>query len=130
MKRFIFALVFLCLLWVVGCNNKEEIDKPEVDRTASMPTTAATDIKPDENPNTGIEASLQSDTKNSHDDDIQGIAPYIPSGWHVLKKYDGKLAIAEGDLNKDGLNDKAFVIEESTELDSPRNLLVVFGSQG
>ncbi|WP_432406231.1 hypothetical protein [Wukongibacter sp. M2B1] len=62
---------------------------------------------------------------------IQDIKSFIPKGWNVLKEYGGELAIAEGDLNKDGINDKAFVIENSNEHEygRQRNLLIVFGNK-
>ncbi len=55
---------------------------------------------------------------------------FIPKGWQILQKYNGEPAITEGDLNKDGIIDKAFVIEESTNsVISPRNLLIAFGNK-
>jgi hypothetical protein len=109
--------------------NKKEADNPEIDTETLMTTTIVTNDKYNDNANSDIEAGSQSETKNKSDNDIKGITSLIPSGWHVLQKDDGKLAIAEGDLNKDGIADKAFVTEESKELDSPRNLLIVFGNK-
>ncbi len=63
---------------------------------------------------------------------IEDIDLFIPQGWEILKQGD-KLAIAEGDLNKDGITDKAFVVTEKGKESSPdyaasRNLIIVFGN--
>ena len=43
--------------------------------------------------------------------EIEDMSSFIPNGWEVLKKgYDS--SVWEGDLNKDGLIDKAFVVTE------------------
>ena len=42
----------------------------------------------------------QKETEAAADDAIPGakdISSFIPSGWHILEKYDGNLAKAEGD---------------------------------
>ncbi|MFC3846705.1 hypothetical protein [Paenibacillus sp. PFR10] len=54
----------------------------------------------------------------------------IPTGWYYLEKSKDKPAIAEGDLNKDGIPDIAAVIEktETTDVDSPRSLMIAFGT--
>ena len=39
------------------------------------------------------------------------MSSFIPNGWEVLKQgYES--SVSEGDLNKDGLIDKAFVVTE------------------
>jgi hypothetical protein len=61
--------------------------------------------------------------------DIKDISSFIPEGWNIIKKYNGEFALAEGDLNKDGINDKAFII---TPIDTPGlqgNLLIVSGNE-
>ncbi len=62
-------------------------------------------------------------TKN----DMQSL---IPEGWHLLERNEDKPDKAEGDLNKDGINDIAMVIEEtgkSPEEAPHRALLLAFG---
>lgn len=56
----------------------------------------------------------------------------IPKGWHILEKVEGEPVKAVGDLNKDGINDIAVVIEEDkkAENEAPRRaLLIAFGNK-
>jgi hypothetical protein len=56
----------------------------------------------------------------------------IPDGWRILERIEGKPDIAEGDLNKDGIDDAAVVIEEisASEGEAPaRMLLIAFGDK-
>ena len=60
------------------------------------------------------------------------IASFIPKDWEILKQGD-ETAIAEGDINKDGIIDKAFVVTEkeknnSSDYAAQRNLIIVFGN--
>ncbi len=136
MKRFVLLIVMLfSLLGYVGCMNKNEISNSEVDKTTSDPSKILTEDKSMEKSNDNKEEDRQSETINKID--FQDISEFIPHGWHILQKYDDdSLAIAEGDLNKDGLTDKAFVIEESIKgegsteyaVNSPRHLLIVFAN--
>ncbi|WP_432664507.1 hypothetical protein R9X47_28760 [Wukongibacter baidiensis] len=61
--------------------------------------------------------------------DIKDVSSFIPKGWNIIKKYNGEFALAEGDLNKDGINDKAFIIEPIDKPSSQGNLLIVFGNE-
>lgn len=66
--------------------------------------------------------------KNSKED----ISSLIPNGWHILERAEGKPEKAESDLNNDGINDIAIVIEEtnkSIEAAPKRALMVVFGNK-
>jgi hypothetical protein len=60
----------------------------------------------------------------------QDFKSLVPTGWHILEKSKDKPAIAEGDLNKDGIPDIAAVIEktETTDDASPRSLMITFGT--
>lgn len=84
-------------------------------------------VNEDLNDNVGVKSQTESKTK----DDIQDITSFIPNGWNISEKCDGELAIVEGDLNKDGIIDKAFVIEEDIqlEIDPQRNLIIAFGNE-
>lgn len=55
------------------------------------------------------------------------INSFIPSGWHILEKVKGQPAKAIGDLNNDGLNDVALIIEKSTEIagQAPARSLII-----
>ncbi|MTI49946.1 MAG: hypothetical protein FH761_19110 [Firmicutes bacterium] len=132
MKRFILLIVVLfSLLGAVGCMNKNEISESEIENRTYIRTQVTTEDKPKENSNVDINSGSQSESKNKNDNDIQSISSFIPTGWHVLQKSDGKLAMAEGDLNKDDITDKVFVIEKSDQLEyeHPRNLLIAFGNK-
>jgi hypothetical protein len=55
------------------------------------------------------------------------LSGFIPDGWRILNAYGDETV--EGDLNKDQINDIAFVIEEdSDEIDRKRKLIVLFGN--
>ncbi len=79
----------------------------------------------------------QSPAQIKTDNGVKDIQSFIPKGWHILEKYDKKPALAAGDLNKDGIADKAFVIEQSIKgegsskyaLNAPRHLIIVFGQK-
>ncbi|MCX7709996.1 MAG: hypothetical protein N2484_09110 [Clostridia bacterium] len=150
MKRYALLGLLFCLLGTVGCMNKNETNKSEADKKTSVPTKIITEDKPTsgpikdvtedkskENLNANKKDGIQSEAANKTNDNLQDLSSFIPKGWHILQKSDGELAMAEGDLNKDGIIDKAFVIEESIKgegsskyaLDSPRNLLIVFGNK-
>jgi hypothetical protein len=127
MKRILIsAVVFLFLLGTVGCTSKT--DTLESENTTS-PTTLAENI-PKENIDDNNKDLSQSESSQENSNDFEDILPFIPDGWHILEKNDGNLAIAEGDLNQDGLMDKAFVIEgedKQTEEEyyvPPRSLLI------
>lgn len=61
----------------------------------------------------------------------QDIFRVIPEGWQLANQNNGKLAIAKGDLNKDGIQDVALVIEEATANDAglDRHLIIAFGNE-
>lgn len=85
----------------------------------------------------GLEGLDGSDDSDDSDGPNGAELPFVPAGWHILVKYDGNPAVAEGDLNKDGIKDKAFIIEENIRAESdaaydpfpPRNLLIIFGQK-
>lgn len=77
-----------------------------------------------------IEAISEYDKETNNE--IEEISSFIPEDWEILKQGD-KLAIAEGDLNKDGIIDKAFIVTEkeknnSSDYIAQRNLIIVFGN--
>lgn len=74
------------------------------------------------------ESNLDNESKMY--DERKDISSFIPEGWEISKAYGDELAIAEGDLNNDGIMDKAFVIEEKdvSESVAQRNLIIVFGN--
>ena len=74
----------------------------------------------------------KSEYKNETNNEIVYIDSFIPNDWEILKQGD-ELAIAEGDINNDGIIDKAFVVTEkeknnSSDYTAQRNLIIVFGN--
>lgn len=122
MKKFVLLiLVLVSVFLVAGCMNKDEMCIQQVEDSASINDN---DLSND------ISVEPQNGDKDKRDNAVQDISEFAPEGWEVLKKYD-ELAIAEGDLNKDGILDKAFVIEQNnqSECAPPRNLLIAFGNE-
>jgi hypothetical protein len=137
MKRLLLLVVlFLYLLGAVGCMNKSETNNSKVDKPTSTPTKTLAKNKPTSVPTKIVNADMkdgaQSETTDKNNNAFKDISSFIPNGWHILEKNDGKLASAEGDLNQDGIMDKAVVIEgedkptESEYFGSPRSLLIAF----
>jgi hypothetical protein len=129
MMRFIpFIIVVSILLTCTGCSNEKPINKSDITNTVTETSKAVFD-------NEQKETEAEAEDTIPEDKDISS---FIPSGWHILEKYDGMLAKAEGDLNKDGVMDIAFVIEEDSQpeqsetemvLSPPRSLLIAFGNK-
>ncbi|QEK11610.1 hypothetical protein FQB35_04110 [Crassaminicella thermophila] len=131
MKKFVLLIVVLFSVFLaVECMNKNEMHIPQFEKSVLTTDKDLTKEKQETDLSNDISIEPESGTKNKMDNDLQDISSFIPKGWEVLKKYD-ELAIAEGDLNKDGIMDKAFVIEQNnqSEYASPRNLLIVFGNK-
>lgn len=78
-----------------------------------------------------LNVKVETQSKTITESDVQDITSLIPKGWHVLEKSNGELASDEGDLNNDGIIDKAVVIEETSQMEyaPPRNLLIAFGNE-
>lgn len=131
MKRILLLLIALFSVFsAVGCISKNEIHIPQVEKTISNTDKALTKEKQKNEVSNDNNVEPEIDIKNKVNKDVGDIAEFIPKGWDVLKKYD-ELAIVEGDLNKDGIMDKAFVIEQSNSSENApsRNLLIVFGNK-
>ncbi|WDV46430.1 hypothetical protein PV797_01735 [Clostridiaceae bacterium M8S5] len=125
-KLVLFIIVLYSVFLTVGCENK--MPMPQVEK--SLSTTGKNITKDNQKPDLSDCSSVESQSEDKVNSDVQDIESFIPKGWEVLKKYE-KLAISKGDLNKDGIMDKAFVIEQSNQSeDVPlRNLLIVFGNK-
>jgi hypothetical protein len=82
-----------------------------------------------------IETVLSSQYSNelkttSVGENVSSIQNLVPKGWHILEKSKGQPIQAIGDLNNDGIDDVAIVIEgeKSKQNDvPPRALLIAFG---
>lgn len=135
MKRFVLSLIVVFSLFgAVGCMNQNDISKTDVGKPTPVTTKIVADEKPKETINFANIVGSQSKTNTKTDDNkkAKDISSFIPTGWHTLEKNDGKLATTEGDLNKDGIIDKAVVIESDTQpkepenFGPPRSLLIAF----
>jgi len=86
----------------------------------------------DEN-NSIVSISSSLDIDNKNDDNYKAISSFIPNGWEILKTYGDEPAIVDGDLNNDGILDKAFIVEESglseSDYSPQRNLIILFGEK-
>lgn len=112
-KSNLLIMMVLILLGVVGCMQKDTPNEYGAEKQVL---------------NQG-EAIDEGENKNN--DGIEGIASLIPDGWYVTEKSSGGLAVVEGDLNSDGIDDKAFVIEEKLdpEKNPQRDLIIAFGNE-
>ncbi|WP_373231368.1 hypothetical protein [Cohnella sp.] len=106
----LFVILFLSIL--IACGN-ETIEKKETLINPTKEESTSEEIEPD--------ITLQ----NSK---VKDISSLIPDGWGILKAFDEELVKAEGDLNKDAINDIAIVIEEIKESEEApsRALLIAF----
>ncbi|MCT4509026.1 MAG: hypothetical protein N4A48_09760 [Tepidibacter sp.] len=120
MKKLVLLIIILLfnLTGLVGCINENEADTLETKKQIATEKQITSEDKHNDNLDSNVIIEKQNKNK------IQDVESLIPTGWNILKS-------AEGDLNKDGIIDKAVAIEKTnkTELDSPRNLLIFFGNK-
>jgi len=135
MKRFALISIILILLGNVGCSNEKLNSNSDINNSEPIPTISVVENETKDTINPTKEAVNQIDNSSKKAKDI---STFIPQGWHILEKNDGKLAKVEGDLNKDSINDIAFVIEGNTQPEEPdpemvwgppRSLLIAFGKK-
>lgn len=108
-----------------GIPNSNDVRKTEM-KTSETVSTA---IKEGSQTN---EASKETEKNKTVSGEKKDISLFIPDGWHILERTKGDLEKVEGDLNKDGINDVAFVIEgisKSKDEAPPRALLIAFGTK-
>lgn len=108
---------------------------PDTDATPSTDATPDTDTAQDADTSAGTGdivsdpvASATPTTADPIDADKQ-LNDWIPQGWTLLQM--DKPALATGDLNKDGIDDVAAVIEQIPSDDHfapPRALMILFGT--
>lgn len=142
MKRFaLISIIISILLGTVGCSNEKLTNNLGINNPEPIPTISVVENETKEIINPTKDARNQIDTSAKKDNPIKkakDISTFVPQGWHILEKNDGKLAKVEGDLNKDSVNDIAFVIEGNTQPEEPepemvwgppRSLLIAFGNK-
>lgn len=142
MKKFVLLLIIMSTLLVGAiCSNKKHNSNLDANNPEMTPTIPVVENVPKETINPTKRVGSQNDTSTEIDNasiDTKDISSFIPSGWHILEKNNGKLAKVEGDLNKDSIIDIAVVIEGNTQpekpepemvLGPPRSLLIAFGNK-
>lgn len=122
---------------VSSSSNKKtaEVKTNTEDNTSTSSTSSSGSISSED---TSLNKSSTSNSKNtktqsssvSSSDAISGIASDIPNGFQVLEKVKGTPEVAIGDLNNDGINDVAAVLEvKSNPKSGSRGLLIAFGNK-
>lgn len=110
-RKVILILMFSTFSLLAGCNKKIDENSIHNEATNIVTTTEVTSV---DHQDSAVTAEIST----------ENISPYIPKGWHLLvKNNEQEPIIAEGDLNKDGLTDKAFAIEEDSNNGDSESLL-------
>jgi hypothetical protein len=108
-KRIVFILVLSLLLSLISCRENNQTAEPL-------------------NNSKKIEESSKESVSLR---DVEDIYLLIPDGWKLLERVKGEPIRAEGDLNKDSVNDIAIVVEEINKSigEAPkRALIIAFGN--
>lgn len=117
MKKILLALVLLGCM--TACSNNGDDNISSINNVSAEPQ-----IKPTEILNN--KSNIISNDRNL---DAHDVASLVPKGWHILEHR--QPVKAEGDLNKDGIQDLAIVIERTQEenYNASRSLLIAFGNK-
>ena len=134
MKLLIVSVMLTTLL--LACSSESATNKPS---EPSEPTIASSGEIEGNEKSEEKEVTEQTDlteqTTESVDSSLQSpksdFDSVIPTGWTLLNPSGESSSLAEGDLNDDGLQDVAMVIEvQSTQVEFPkRALLIAFGNE-
>lgn len=159
-KVFMVILILCCFVLTTACDNKSKDNnvKPE-NSTNKVNNTAqtygdsssklnntneisenyshenkvnATNIGKDNNEKNSAKDSKSATSNTSVSNTSADIGSFIPKGWHILEKVKGQPAKVGGDLNSDGINDVAMVIEKNGETGAqalPRSLMILLGNK-
>jgi hypothetical protein len=109
LKKF-FPILALCLLLIYSCRKDKKTQdtdhtKTSVVKTPAKDTLSTPSVPQAESFKTGIKAE-----------------DFVPDGYEI--QYD-----AEGDLNQDGLSDRALVLRKKKDTVSGRKMLILLGNQ-
>lgn len=120
-------LSFVLLGFITACSNSYD------DNSSNNFLSPEPKVKPTETVNNDNnlvpnkvekeKSKINSDDNNSNAKDVTSL---IPTGWHILEH--SEPVKAEGDLNKDGIQDIALIIERAIDIDA-RSLLIAFGTK-
>ncbi|MCU6707326.1 hypothetical protein M6D81_01275 [Paenibacillus sp. J5C_2022] len=117
--RHLFVISIFSVL--LGCGSHP--NQTPASTSTPIPNVAQTD-------NEISDASVQQQVPEVEEESAQNkdILSLIPDGWVLMDSFDEDLVKAEGDLNKDGIDDVAIVIEEVIESNAAPNraLLIAF----
>lgn len=118
----LFVIVLLSILFACG-NETNGNSKTNIEMSNNGKLNESLSPTKEENASEQIEPDMNLQTSK-----VKEISSLIPDGWGILKDFDEELVKAEGDLNKDGINDIAIIIEETkvSEEAPPRALLIAF----
>lgn len=123
-------LVLLCFGLLTGCTtNSSSHTSNDIAKTKTN-TVITTEVA--STPMTKESINDRQKNKTISSEEGKDISSFVPDGWHILERVKGKPEKIEGDLNKDGINDIAFVIEgisKTKEEAPPRVLLIAFGTK-
>lgn len=129
MKRRIAIIICLLILVLLASCAKNNDDNNSAKNLKTQEKSDITNeiIEPSgnfEDKDAAINENMSSELKKD-------LLSLIPDGWRILERVEGKPEKAEGDLNKDGIDDIAVVIEEireSGDVTPSRMLLIAFGN--
>lgn len=129
MKKYSYVL---CSFVLLGCltscsyedSSSNQFVSPELE--IKQTETVYNDNNLASNKEENKKSKIYSDDNNLNAIDVTSL---IPAGWNILEHTEP--VKAEGDLNKDGIQDIAVVIEKTHEesYDAPRSLLIAFGNK-
>ncbi|WP_317970591.1 hypothetical protein [Paenibacillus sp. CCS19] len=130
MRKILFYLVlFGCLTACSDSSISEDNSASVIHPTEPIitPIEKETVIKDDNNPApTKVDNDKSINKTDESNSKTKDIISLIPTGWHILES--GQPVEAEGDLNKDGIQDIAIAIEKTTDVDA-RSILIAFGTE-
>ena len=123
----LFCAFFAGRYWIQYSGASESTDKTQ---EKNLSNNMEASSEEEENSSNNMEAETE-DEKEANNE-TKDITSFIPKDWEILKQGDVP-AIAEGDLNEDGITDQAFIVNEkaknnSSDYEAQRNLIIVFGN--
>lgn len=128
-RALIIILIVSCVALVASCSNKisrNNINTKDITSKVETIQKDATSLKGETKEDEPKD--VKSDTLNTSSD----INSFIPKGFHILERVKGQPVKVEGDLNKDGIEDVAAVIEGTSKVEGeapPRALMILLGNK-
>ncbi|MGV8983465.1 hypothetical protein [Clostridium sp.] len=136
MKRvFMMILVVFCFVLVAACGNKSSNNNVDPEKTITTEATSQKNDSEKDNAEVKVKDNVEGkaeDIKVENTNISVDINSFIPKGYNILERVKGKPTKVEGDLNNDGINDVAIVIEGTTKIEgeaAPRSLMILLGNK-